>query len=417
MTVFISSTNHHIDYEQGNLTLSKEQQIDRYVKGARKEERRRQLRTASKKVGSRGESQKSQRRSWVPHQVDFDDLEVWDDVAEERIMSRDTGERRRAVASIAFTMPEEAQDEAPEPQFDGRRGQVIEISKGLCRVDLGSRVLLCGLRGSLNAEDTGALHVIAVGDEVIISEDGMGGGTVEQILPRRSELARPDTFYTHLRQVIAANIDQLLIVAAWRNPPIWLEMIDRYLVFAQRSNLPAVICINKCDLIKDETEFVAAIAPYQALGYPVIRASAMTGEGMTALRDLLHNRATVLTGLSGVGKSSLVAAVQPGLELRTQDVNDHSGEGRHTTTQATWLKLGEHGAVVDTPGIREFGLAGMSASELTAYFPEFGAQRCRFRDCQHLNEPGCGVRAAVDAGQIAHSRYHSYTLIHSDLQA
>ncbi len=400
--------------------MSKEKQVERYIKGARKEEQHRQRRSASKKM-KRSKQPKSQRsKGWLPTSFDLDDLDSWDEMdemTEERIMPRDEGERRRAIEAAAFATPDDAQDEAPEPQHDGLMGQVIEVSKGLCRVDLGDRVILCGLRGSLSAEESGALHVVAVGDEVVVTEDGMGGGIVERRLPRRSELARPDTFYTHLRQVIVANVDQLLIVAAWRNPPIWLEMIDRYLVFAQRSGLPAVICVNKCDLIEDEAEFAAALAPYHALGYPVIRASAATDEGIAELRALLHGRATVLTGLSGVGKSSLVAAVQPGLELRTGVVSEHSGEGRHTTTQATWLKLGEGGAVVDTPGIREFGLAGLLPHELAAYFPDFAGERCRFRDCQHLNEPGCGVRDAVENRRIAPSRYHSYTLIHAGLKA
>jgi ribosome biogenesis GTPase len=398
----------------------KQKQLERFHKGAQHEERRKQLRQANKKFKRGQQNTRKRRRDWLPDNPDT--LDDWDDAdytAVERIMPLDESERRRSVEAAAFRSAadsdEPADDELQAP--DGLTGLVIEVSKGLCRVEVADQVLLCGLRGSLTAESSGYMNPVTVGDEVIITEDGAGGGIVEQVLPRRSVLARPDTFYTHMQQVIVANVDQLLIVAAWRNPPIWLEMIDRYLVFARRNDLPAVICVNKDDLIADEAEFAATMRPYHDLGYAVIRTSALTGAGIDDLRDALHERTTVLTGMSGVGKSSLITAVQPGLSLRTSAVSDHSGEGRHTTTQATWLRLGAGGAVVDTPGIREFGLARLHRDELAAFFPEIAAagEICRFRDCQHLNEPGCAVRAGVESGRIAHSRYHSYQLIHADL--
>ena len=397
----------------------KHDQVERYLKGNKKAERRKNLRAANKKMKRGQTSKQSRRRDW-----NLDDPEAWEDGnfdSIERIMPLAEKERRRNVEALAFrsTAAEADEGEEIDEAFTGPTGLVIEVSKGLCRVDMGDRVVLCGLRGNLTAEETGYMNAVAVGDQVSITEDGTGGGIVESVLPRRSVLARPDTFYTHMQQIIVANVDQLLIVAAWTNPPLWLEMVDRYLVFAQMNDLAPVICINKSDLIDDEADFAAKMQPYWQLGYPVIRTSAVTGEGVNDLRAALHGHTSVLSGMSGVGKSSLIAQVQPGLSLRTSHVSDASGEGRHTTTQAVWLKLTDGGAVVDTPGIREFGLTGLHPDEVVTYFPEMDAvaHECRFRDCQHINEPGCAVRAAVEAGEIAPSRYHSYGLIHAALDS
>ncbi|MBZ0291251.1 MAG: ribosome small subunit-dependent GTPase A [Anaerolineae bacterium] len=398
-----------------------DKQVDRYVKGMKKAERQQKLRSANKKMKRNQSSKRTRRKDWLPNSVDPDAIEDWDELEyeqEERIMPLDESERRRTVERMAFYSTADA-PEAPEgaPEIEGTPGLVIEAGKGIYRVDLGDRVILCGLRGNLSVEESSFMNPVAVGDEVGVTEDGVGGGVIEAIAPRRSIVARPDSFYKHMRQILAANVDQLLIVAAWRNPQIWLEMIDRYLIFAQRNDLPAVICVNKADLIDDEAEFDATMAPYLEQGYTVIRTSVVNGEGVDTLREQLHERATVLTGMSGVGKSSLISVVQPGLELRTSDVSEFWGEGRHTTTQATWLKLADGGAVVDTPGIREFGLIGLEPDELAGFFPEIDAvaSDCRFRNCQHVSEPGCAVQAAVEAGEIAESRYHNYKLIYQSL--
>jgi ribosome biogenesis GTPase len=276
--------------------------------------------------------------------------------------------------------------------------------------------LLCGLRGSLSAQETGFTNVVAVGDHVIVSPDGAGRGVVEAVLPRRSVLARPDVFASHLQQVIVANADQLLIVASWREPAVWLELIDRYLIAAERHNLLPVICVNKVDLAEDEDICRAKLRPYVDLGYRVLFTSALTGAGVDELRDLLRDKTTVLAGLSGVGKSSLLAAVQPGLRLRTADVSD-SGEGRHTTTQVTLLKLDPGGFVVDTPCIREFGVSGLEKGELIRFYPEIAAVagECHFGNCSHIAEPDCAVREAVRQGRVPEARYHSYQKIYVTL--
>jgi ribosome biogenesis GTPase len=278
---------------------------------------------------------------------------------------------------------------------------------------------LCSGRGTLYAQESGFTNAVAVGDQVLVRQEGAGRGVVEQVLPRRSLLARPDVFYPHLQQVVVANVDQLLIVASWREPIIWYELIDRYLVAAARNRLPVVICVNKIDLAAARAECEAELQPYRDLGIPVLLTSAQTGDGIPDLRARLQGRTTVLAGLSGVGKSSLLAAVQPGLHLRVGLVSARKHEGRHTTTQATLLLLDSHTCVVDTPGIREFGLSGLTRAQLVTYFAEMAdaAAHCRYRNCSHLDEPGCAVQAAAARGAIAACRMHSYRLIYASLPA
>jgi ribosome biogenesis GTPase len=304
-------------------------------------------------------------------------------------------------------------------EAEGQRGTVVQVSTGLCRVQLAEQAVLCALRGTLSAEDTGLTNVVAVGDEVLVSLDSAGQGVVEAVLPRRCALVRPDVFYSHLQQVVVANADQLLIVSSWREPALWLELIDRYLITAQRNGLAPVICVNKVDLAGHVSACQARMQPYLDLGYQVLFTSALNGQGVGALRETLRGRTTVLAGLSGVGKSSLLTAVQPGLELRTAEVSERRHEGRHITTQVTMLKLEMGGFVVDTPGIREFGLGGLRRPELASFYPEIVAVRddCQFSDCSHTHEPGCAVRLWARRGRISKDRYRSYIKIHDSLPA
>jgi ribosome biogenesis GTPase len=259
--------------------------------------------------------------------------------------------------------------------------------------------------------------VVAVGDEVIASGDGAGRGIVETVLPRRSVLARPDVFYGHLQQVIVANADQVLVVASWRDPPLWPELLDRYLIAAERSGLAPIVCINKTDLAEDISACRTALRPYLGLGYRVLLTSALTEEGVDRLRETLQDKTTVLAGMSGVGKSSLLNAVQPGLQLRTAQVSDYSHTGRHTTAQVNLLRLEIGGYVVDTPGIREFGVAGLRRKDLIDFYPELAAMegQCRFKDCSHTHEPGCAVRDAVGQDRAFETRYRSYQQIYESL--
>jgi ribosome biogenesis GTPase len=402
---------------------------DRQVRGMKKSERHRKLMAERKKFKRNQQPKGPRRKDWTPADLDLAQLDAWDgdDYARiERIMPLDEGDRRRALAQAAFARPvqQPAEADAGEEALlaqdgDLRQGRVVEIASALCRVAIGQETLLCSVRGVLQAQETGFTNAVAVGDQVLVRPDGTGSGVVEQRLPRRSLLARPDVFYPHLQQVVVANADQLLVVASWREPIIWFELIDRYLVAAARHGLPTVICVNKIDLAASRAECERDLQPYHALAVPCVFTSAQTGEGIDELRAVLHDRTTVLAGLSGVGKSSLLSAVRPGLRLRTGVVSEHSGEGRHTTTQATLLRLDNQTWVVDTPGIREFGLSGLARSQLVTYFAEMAeaAAGCRFRNCTHHDEPGCAVQAAVAGGAIARSRYHSYRLIYASLPA
>ncbi len=352
---------------------------------------------------------------------DIDELEQISLPRSERVMPRGEHERRQKIWAMALAEVEAQQSASEEPpELAGQRGTVVEVSSSLCRVDLGGCSLMCGLRGSLSAQDTGFTNVVAVGDEVIVQDgNGTGHSIIEAVLPRRSALARPDVYRSHLRQVIVANADQVLIVASWRDPAIWLELVDRYLIAAERNNLRPIICVNKVDLAEAEAICRKTMQPYLDIKYRVLFTSALTGEGINELRQVLQGQTTVLAGMSGVGKSSLLAAVQPGLHLRTAEVSQSSGEGKHTTTQVTMLQLEMGGYVVDTPGIREFGLSDLRQSELVNYYPEFAAAaaRCRFSDCSHRHEPGCAVKLAVQQGRIAQARYHSFEKIYQTLPA
>jgi ribosome biogenesis GTPase len=304
-----------------------------------------------------------------------------------------------------------------EPPAGQSRGTVVEVSSGLCRVALAGRRLLCVIRSSLRAPHSGFTNVVAAGDEVLVSHNGHERGMVEAVLPRRSALARPDVSYDHLQQVIVANVDQVLIVAAWRQPAFWPELVDRYLIAAVRNNLASVICINKTDLVDDPAELAATVAAYEATGCRVLCTSALAGQGLDALRDILAGRTTALAGLSGVGKSSLLSAVEPDLQLRVSEVSDRRHEGRHITTQVTLHPLAGGGFVADTPGIREFGLSGLRQPELARFYPEISAEggACAYANCSHTCEPGCAVKVAVRAGRISRMRYDSYRKIHRDL--
>jgi len=394
-----------------------------YSKEMNKHLRTQELRKASKKTNRRQKSKKPRRKNWIGHA--YDEYEEFEFETVERVMPRGERERRRTVEQIASTSVKKRQidDDSPHDPDDktqeseGPQGKVIEVSTGMCRVALGGENILCSLRGSLTAAETGFTNVVAVGDRVVVTKNGSTVGVVEAILPRKKILARPDVFYSHLRQVVVANADQVLIVTSWREPHLWPELIDRYLIASHINNLTPVICVNKVDLAEEMAEIQAVIQPYHDLGEMVILTSASEGLGIDQLREVLRGRTTVLAGLSGVGKSSLLNALNSNMQLRTKQVSASRGEGRHTTTQSTLISLEFGGSVVDTPGIREFGLSGVYRPDLVHHFPEMVPliNACQFNNCTHLKEPGCALRKAVASGDIAKSRYHSYEKIYATL--
>ena len=258
----------------------------------------------------------------------------------------------------------------------------------------------------------------APGDEVHLVRISAGVGQILEIFPRRNVFARRSAVpmpsaHAH-EQIIAANVHQVIPVFAVAQPvPRW-HLLDRYLVSAESAGIPAIICITKLDLLEpngDARDLETALDDYRCIGYPVISTSGLTGAGLDELKSALKGRLTVLVGKSGVGKTSLLNLLQPGLGLRVQETSRASGRGRHTTTQLEMFPLEAGGAVIDTPGIREFGLWGVADDDLAMFFPEMRPYlgRCRFGlGCAHAEEPGCAIRQAVNSGLISPYRYQSY---------
>jgi ribosome biogenesis GTPase len=371
-----------------------------------------------KQIQRNRQPSRPRRRDWPDEE--WDGAEPADLPERERIMPRGERERRRmGVDAVQQPWAVEQASTLPVDRATSfaSSGVVVTVSTGGCHVHAGGRELACSLRGSLGAAETMYTNIVAVGDRVLLAENGAGAAVVDQVLPRHSVLARPDVFYPHRLQVVVANADQLLIVASWRDPVIWLELIDRLLITARLHNLYPVVCVNKVDLAVEPDAPWEAVQIYRELGHRVLLTSAATGQGVDRLRRVLRRRTTAVAGVSGVGKSSLLNAVEPGLGLRVAAVSQGSGEGRHTTSQVQLAALAGGGYVVDTPGIREFGLSGLLRSELIAHYPDLAvlAGRCRFRDCSHLRDPGCAVRAAAQAGRVSPQRYHSYGKIYQDL--
>ena len=399
-------------------------------KGQAEQDRDRRLRKAERHIerGNRSRrlkvARKGQRRNLRPRPPRRRDWAVqpseWDDSDHElfeRIMPIGENDRRRALENAVLVVPElEPNPHSRLPTAMGEVGTVVSVNRGLCVVEINGVRLQCRIRSKLTAAETSFTNAVVVGDEVTVSHDGAGGGIVEEVMPRTSLLTRPEVSRGNLQQVIAANVAQVLIVSSWREPQFWPELVDRCIIASQRNGLTPVVCMNKIDLAVDATEVRNALQPYETLGHFVITTSAVTGEGIGTLREVLRDKKTALTGMSGTGKSSLISATQPGLNLRISHVSK-SGDGRHTTTQATMFALGFGGFVVDTPGIREFGLSGLRRHELAAFFPEIAslAFKCRFNDCSHVEEPGCAVLESLENGSVCLSRYHSYRAIRGAL--
>ena len=270
---------------------------------------------------------------------------------------------------------------------------------------------MCEVRGRLLQERTWDT-LVAVGDHVWISPSGERGGLIERIEERRSVISRQDpSAPVAAEDVILANPDQVLVVFAAAQPEPHLRMVDRFLVVAEANQLPAVLCVNKVDLTGLE-QARELFGIYEQIGYRVLYASAADGLAMEELRELLMDRMTVLTGPSGVGKSSLLNAIHPSLSLRIGDLREVAGKGKHTTRAAHLLPLpfGTQTYVADTPGIRELGLFDIDPANLQFYFVEMlpFLHSCRYPGCTHDHEPGCAVQAAVEQGAISVPRYESY---------
>ncbi|MBM3921794.1 MAG: ribosome small subunit-dependent GTPase A [Sphingomonadales bacterium] len=270
------------------------------------------------------------------------------------------------------------------------------------------------IKGVLKLDEITSTNPVAVGDQVSfeIESEAAATAVINEILPRRNYINRQSPRHKHQHHIVAANLDQILLVATLKEPKTSQGFIDRFLVAAEMYHVVPLIVFNKADLYrqKEMDRFEALRSMYTAIGYPVLLVSAVTGEGMDELLKLLSHKITLLSGHSGVGKSSLLNAWFPGMNRKTQDVSGWSGKGQHTTTFAEMFDLPTGGQIIDTPGMREFGLVDISKQELSHYFSEMKPliQDCQFNNCQHYNEPGCAVKKAVQEGRIHEDRFVSY---------
>jgi len=248
----------------------------------------------------------------------------------------------------------------------------------------------------------------AVGDDVDYTVDAEGLAVIERIHERRNVFTRKDRGNSK-EDLIAANIDQLFVVQAFREPKFNLRFADRLLVRAGKENLPAVLCLNKADLsLPGDVDYIRNY--YEASGVKFVNVSALSGYGRDELLELCAGKTTLFAGYSGVGKSSILNMLFPGIELKTSEVSESTGKGRHTTTNVRLIAMRENTSVIDTPGMREFGLLDIEPENLSGYFPDMSRHEglCRFAVCTHDHEPGCRVKEAVENGEIHFGRYESY---------
>lgn len=272
------------------------------------------------------------------------------------------------------------------------------------------------LRGKVRLERSGATNPVAVGDRVRYELDGPADeenpAVITEILPRDNYIIRRSTNLSRQSHVIAANLDQAVIVVSLLFPEIKLPFLDRILVTCEVYKIPVLIALNKVDLYREDfPDMVAAFRNiYEGAGYPVLEVSARTGEGVDVLRERCQGRINLFSGESGAGKSSLIKALDPTLNPKIGKISAAHLQGKHTTSLYEMYRLASGGFVIDTPGLRGFGLVDLEKEEISKYFPEMLREmdNCRFVPCTHTHEPGCAVKAAVDAGRISPERYNSY---------
>lgn len=290
---------------------------------------------------------------------------------------------------------------------------VVELNDGVTEVN-------CKIKGNFRIKGIRTTNPVAVGDKVTVGEPGNDGTAyITAIEPRKNYIIRRASNLSKESHIIAANIDQALLVVSLAQPQTSTTFIDRFLATSEAYGVEAIIAINKTDLLEsdEDRELLEAVEYlYRSIGYKVVAVSAVTGEGKDRLEELLRGKVTLFSGNSGVGKSSLINELIPGLDLKTSEISAAHGTGMHTTTFSEMFHLQEGGSIIDTPGVRGFGTVDFDRYEVAHYFREIfeESKNCRFGNCTHTCEPGCAVMAAVEDNRIAASRYNSYLSILDD---
>lgn len=291
-------------------------------------------------------------------------------------------------------------------------GLVLKSTGSRYLVKSDGRVLDCGLKGKLRLEGRKSTNPVAVGDLVDLEIDEAGEAGISHIHPRKNYIIRKSINLSKQVQIIASNLDQAILLASLIHPRTSLGFIDRFLVTAEAYSIPAVLLFNKSDLLNEELLLIQkeTMAIYQDIGVPCYAISSHKPKDVQKLIPLFRNKTTLIAGHSGVGKSTFINALQPGLELKTGEISSAHNKGKHTTTFAELHELDFGGYVIDSPGIKELGLVEMKKEELGHYFPEIRSrmQHCKFNNCLHVNEPRCAVLEALEHGEISRERYHSY---------
>ncbi|MGM0506345.1 MAG: ribosome small subunit-dependent GTPase A [Bacteroidota bacterium] len=294
------------------------------------------------------------------------------------------------------------------------QGQILEAAGSWFRVRLLSsgEELQARLRGRFRLDERTSTQPATIGDRVELTRTDDGTGMIEEILPRENYLPRKATHGRQGEQLLVANVDRAWVVVSIRSPRLKEGFIDRFLVLCEAYDVLAGILVNKMDLAndRDRRRIASMVSTYESLGYPVLTTDAFKPETGKMIQDALPEGISVLIGPSGVGKSTLLNSLSPSFQRKTADVSLSSDKGKHTTTTAVLLPLGQNRWIADTPGIRELGLVGVDPEELSLYFPEMAHRQadCKYYNCTHSHEPGCAVMLALENGEIDPERYHSY---------
>lgn len=273
----------------------------------------------------------------------------------------------------------------------------------------------CRIKGKFRMKGIKSTNPIAVGDVVdfeLEEQTGQTTGTIHKIHDRKNYIVRKSVNLSHQKHIIAANVDRVFLLVTINNPVTTTSFIDRFLVTAEAYGIEAVLVFNKIDTLDENTldEQLYLQAMYQEIGYKCLRVSAKSNKGIEELKEMMKGKVSMFSGHSGVGKSTLVNAMEPGLNLKTKEISDSHAQGQHTTTFAEMFDLSFGAKIIDTPGIRGFGIVDMDPSEIGDYFPEFFKLKseCKFNNCLHKNEPHCAVKEALENDELAWSRYNSY---------